>query len=116
MRIYLSSSRHLRRRIKDHSGGTAKRLAKQQDASINKLPDRYKRLNAIYQFWDTNELSDLLPSRAIDATFHAEQVQLANTASARLYVFFCFSTKLWDAFNDDTAKLRKGLRILHGGL
>jgi hypothetical protein len=92
----------------------AKRLAKQQDAS--KLPDKYKHLNAIYQFWNTSELSDLLPSRATDATFHAEQVRLANSASARMYAFFCFSTKLWDVFNDDMAKLRKGQRILHGGL
>ena len=89
-------------------------MAKGLDSS--KLPDKFKHLNAIYQFWNTQVLPDLLPSRTTDSEVHKEQVQLANAVSARVYVFFCYSTKIWDAYNDDKAKLRKGLRFLHGGL
>jgi hypothetical protein len=99
--------------LKDILEEQARRLAKGLDAS--KLPEKYKHLNAIYQFWNTEELADLLPGRTTDAGYQ-EQVQLLKTVSARMYSFFCYSTKIWDAFNDDKAKLRRGLRILHGGL
>ena len=33
-----------------------------------------------------------------------------------VYGFFCYSTKVWDEFNDNVLKLRKKARILRGGL
>ncbi len=32
------------------------------------------------------------------------------------YGFFSYSTNLWDEFNDKLAKLRKGWRVIRGGL
>jgi hypothetical protein len=34
----------------------------------------------------------------------------------RVYVFMCYSTNLWDDYNDNSLSLRKGSRILRGGI
>jgi hypothetical protein len=34
----------------------------------------------------------------------------------KAYGYFGYSVKLWDQFNDTIAKLRKGMRVLRGGL
>ena len=34
----------------------------------------------------------------------------------KLRIFLCFSTDLWDSYNDNVVNLRKGHRLLHGGL
>jgi hypothetical protein len=84
-----------------------KRLAeKQQDTS--KLPDKYKRLNAVYGFWDTTKLLEMEEDAKIQALIQQYKV--------KAYGFFGYSVKLWDQFNDSIAKLRKGMRILRGGL
>ena len=33
-----------------------------------------------------------------------------------VYGFFCYTTNIWDIYNDEEVGLRKGLRILRGGL
>ena len=83
-----------------------KLITKQQDAS--KLPDKYKKLNAVYGFWDMAALSEL--------TDVANTKTLIGDYRIKAYGFFGYSVKLWDQFNDTSAKLRKGMRILRGGL
>jgi len=83
-----------------------KLLEKQQDPS--KLPDKFKKLNAVYGFWDTKALADMEDSKEVKS--------LISDFNVRAYGFFGYSVKLWDQFNDNVAKLRKGMRILRGGL
>jgi len=42
--------------------------------------------------------------------------QLIKKYKPYVYSFQCYSTDVWDKFNDDIAKLRRGGRILRGGL
>jgi hypothetical protein len=44
------------------------------------------------------------------------QATLLKSFSATAYAFLCYTTDVWDAYNDDIVKLRKKLRILRGGL
>jgi len=41
---------------------------------------------------------------------------LIDEFTINAYGYFCYSTSVWDRLNDDKAKLRKGMRILKGGL
>lgn len=45
-----------------------------------------------------------------------EMIDLIERYKITAYGFFGFSTTLWDQFNNNIAKLRKGTRILKGGL
>lgn len=87
-----------------------KRIAKQLDAS--KLPDKYKKLNGIYKVWDNNGIIQLLTLRNADTA----EIDLATKHGATAYGFFCYSVKVWDQYSDELLKLRKGQRILRGGL
>lgn len=44
------------------------------------------------------------------------KVELARKYVATAYGFFCYSVKVWDHYNDQILHLRKGQRILRGGL
>jgi len=81
-------------------------IQKQQDPS--KLPDKYRKLNAVYGFWDSEALSSFLEDK--------NAKELISNFDIKAYGYFGYSVKLWDQFNDSVAKLRKGMRILRGGL
>ena len=83
-----------------------KLIQKQQDPS--KLPDRFRKLNAVYGFWSTEKLAELVDD--------ADTKGLVEGYKMKAYGYFGYSVKLWDQFNDTIANLRKGLRILKGGL
>jgi hypothetical protein len=76
------------------------------------VPAKYKKLNGIYNFWSTE---DLLKDPSF-GHYGAEQRKIISDLKLQLYAFFCFSTSLWDQYNDKEAQLREGMRILHGGL
>lgn len=81
-----------------------------------KKPDKFSQLNAIYGTWTADELlSDQSPIN-LKAVLDDEGKALLKASEVTMYVFFCYSTSLWDNFNDRVAKLRKGNRILRGGL
>ena len=42
--------------------------------------------------------------------------ELAEKYQACFYGFFGYSTDIWDTYNDSVLKLRKGSRILKGGI
>ena len=96
--------------LRDVLSEQEKRIEKNLDPS--KLSDRFKEQNAIYQIWDTGSLVKLFPGAADEGSR-----DLVTKYSIEAYGFFCYSTKIWDYFNDSVAKLRKGQRILlKGGL
>jgi hypothetical protein len=86
-----------------------KLLINGRDASD--LPQKFYKLNGIYEYFDTSELMTL-PTKRI----HQEQKELIETYKITAYGYFLYSTDIWDSFNDKIAKLRKGYRILKGGL
>ena len=83
-----------------------KLIKRQQDPS--KLPDRFRKLNAVYGIWNTEKLLELTENESSKALISAYKI--------KAYGYFGYSVKLWDQFNDTVANLRKGMRVLRGGL
>lgn len=70
---------------------------------------KYRNSNGIYDIYDTSKLIEL-------AKLSQDDIELCNRYNTSAYGYFAYSTEVWDQLNDRKAKLRKGLRILRGGL
>ncbi len=88
------------------------RAAKRQD--LSKVPPRFTGLNGLWGEW-TGE--DVLKDRSpIKSSLNAQEEAMIGDLGLKIYVFMGFSTDLWDHYSDEMLKLRKGSRILRGGL
>ena len=77
---------------------------------MSKLPDKFKNLNGIYALWKTEDIVSI-------ASFQDEAaVDLIKKFAMQAYGFFCYSVGVWDQYNDESLKVRKGQRLLRGGL
>jgi len=79
-----------------------------QDSNPNNIPSKFKNLNAIYSFFDKDKLLDMLSKN--------NYKNLIEQYSIHAYGYFCYSTRVLDEFSDKIAGLRKGMRIIRGGL
>ncbi|MCO7627111.1 ATP-binding protein [Pseudomonas fluorescens] len=111
--------------IVNRSGSIMDFLADQQrkvEAGGNpgKIAPKFKGLNGLWGQWTTAELlGDKIGSVACPIrlqSLDAEEKALARSAGVSIYVYLAFSTDLWDNINDKQLQLRKGARVLHGGL
>ncbi|MGY3807854.1 hypothetical protein ACWNG8_12155 [Aeromonas veronii] len=93
--------------LKDILAIQSRLISEGRDASV--IPTKYTKSNGIYEFFKTDELIDL---RQKDDEFH----ELINKYKIEAYAYFTYSTSVWDQFNDVLAKLRKGYRVIKGGL
>ena len=82
-------------------------IAKGADASA--IPQKYKKSNGIYEFFSTEDIISFRPN---DDKFMERIIEYEVEA----YGYFTYSTAVWDQLNDVHAKLRKGYRVLKGGL
>jgi Histidine kinase-, DNA gyrase B-, and HSP90-like ATPase len=80
----------------------------------SKLPDKYSKLNGLYSNWDYQDI--ISEKGELKSEFTETERTLAGKYKLNIYGFFCYSTDIWDKYNDDTLKLRKKGRILHGGI
>lgn len=71
--------------------------------------DKFRKSNGIYEVYACDEALGL-------ARLSAEETSLAKDHDVTAYGYFAYSTEIWDQLNDKKAKLRKGLRIIRGGL
>ncbi|NVO22636.1 ATP-binding protein [Donghicola mangrovi] len=76
---------------------------------VSRAIDKFRKSNGI---WEAYALADI---EAI-ANFNESELELATRHKMSAYGYFVYSTEVWDQVNDKKAKLRKGLRILRGGL
>ena len=83
-----------------------KLIKEKKDASA--IPGRYLKSNGIYEFYSNDAV------RTLRNDEHYEE--LVSQYEIRAYGYFTYSTSVWDQLNDDVAKLRKGYRVLRGGL
>src|SRR5258708_1940738 len=83
-----------------------------QGKDPNRLPDVYKNLNGLFNFWKPE---DLLKGE-FDKAFSGNEAELIKSYRVNCYGFMCYSTDIWDTYNDDVIKLRKGFRLLRGGV
>lgn len=81
-----------------------------QGRDVLALPNKFNKSNGIYEFFSTKELKTL--RKADDQ----ESLDLIEEYKIEAYGYFAYSTAIWDQFNDTLAQLRKGYRVLRGGL
>ncbi|WP_035054503.1 ATP-binding protein [Andreprevotia chitinilytica] len=93
-----------------------KKIANGQDAA--KIPPKFTGLNGLWGQWTATQLVDnpVESFCPIRLSLDAEERLLAKVAGLSIYVYLAFSTDLWDNLNDVQLKLRKGLRVLRGGI
>lgn len=94
-------------RVSDINKAQKELIDQGKDAS--KLPPKFKKLNGVYDYWNSESLKNLVQS--------SEDKELIDKYGIWAYGFFCYSAvRVFDRFNDETAGLRKKQRILRGGL
>lgn len=94
-------------RVEDITSAQNSLLSQGKDAS--KLPPKFKKLNGVYEFWT--------PAQLLVMASNAADKELIEQYGVWAYGFFCYSAvQVLDRFSDEVAKLRKGQRILKGGL
>lgn len=82
-----------------------------------RIPPKFKGLNGLWGSWSASEiLKDVESDCPIQPRLEEDEKALARTSGLSLYVYLAFSTDLWDSLSDSQLKLRKGIRLLHGGL
>ncbi|NKF50790.1 ATP-binding protein [Shewanella sp. WXL01] len=94
--------------LKDVTQLQAKLVSQGKDASA--IPTKYTKSNGIYEFFSSEDL------KALRLSSDKEYIDLINSYKVEAYGYFTYSTKVWDQLNDGLAKLRKGYRVLKGGL
>ena len=82
----------------------------------SKLPQKYSNLYGVYKYWNTDSFISKEDEFGKRFRLNDEQKQLVTEYNLRCYGFFCYTTRLWDIYNDSNIKIRKGERILKGGL
>ncbi len=104
--------------------GSLVEFLKQQTAKVkagvdpSKIPPRFSKLNGLWGHWSNEELLGEHGDAycPIKPRLSPEEKSLAVDSGVSIYVYLAFSTELWDNINDKILKLRKGQRVLHGGL
>jgi len=103
----LGKTADLREFLKDQ----ANRAAKNQD--LAKIPPKFTNLNGMWGEWTGTEI--LSGATPLNPAWSAGEKELMQELDPRIYVFMCYSTDLWDDYNDNVLKLRKGTRICAAG-
>lgn len=88
------------------------RATKHQD--LSKIPHKFTGANGMWGVWSGDEI--LAGTAPLNPRLDEAEKALVRELGVRLYAFLCYSTELWDEYNDAHLKLRKGYRLLHGGL
>jgi hypothetical protein len=104
----LGKTADLRDFLKDQAARAEKGL------DISKVPPKFSNLNGIWGEWTGDEI--LANKSPLKPKLEDEEKNLINSLKLQIYVFMCYSTDLWDDYNDKRLNLRKGSRIIDGGL
>jgi len=74
----------------------------------------FKRLDALWDIWDKGAI--LAENSPFVSALDEEARTLIEKHNVIVYAVFLRSAKIWGEFNDDVLRLRKGQRLIHGGL
>lgn len=83
---------------------------------VTKIPQKYQKLNGIWGEWTGDEILDKDSDCPVNPQLSDEERDLARELDLKLYVYMSYSTEVWDWYNDTKLRLRKGARLLKGGL
>jgi hypothetical protein len=90
----LGKTADLRDFLKDQKA----RSEKNQD--ISKIPPKFTNLNGIWGEWTAKEILD--GTTPLNPAWDANEKALMQDLDPRVYVFMCYSTNLWDDYNDNS--------------
>ena len=99
--------------IRDYLSDLKKRVEKGRD--VTKIPPKFKNLHGIWGEWSGEEIL-VSKTSPISVRLEENEIKLALELDLSLNIFLAFSTDLWDSYNDKKLGLRKGHRVLRGGL
>lgn len=85
---------------------------KGRDTSL--LPADYQKLNGLYNFWKSDDVIN--NKNGLQLELDEQEKRLVESFKPSIYGFMCYSTNILDELSDTILKLRKGSRILRGGL
>lgn len=100
--------------ITEYRADIKDRVAKGKD--LSKIPPKFKSLNGIWGEWSGDEILDPKSECPIVPRLDESERALVHELGLKIKIFLAFSTDLWDSLNDKKLGLRKGHRLLHGGL
>jgi len=92
----------------------ADKIPGDSQTKLLKLEPEYKRLHCVYDIWGKDEI--LSEDSYFYSALSDEQKEIVERHNVIVYAAFLHSAKLWTEFNDEVLGLRKGQRIIHGGL
>jgi hypothetical protein len=87
----------------------AQRKAIEVGKDPTKAISKFRNSNGVYEAFS---YEDVLKVSALTK----DELELAERHNVTAYGYFTYSVEVWDQVNDKKAKLRKGLRIIRGGL
>lgn len=93
---------------------SAREEREKQNRDPNKLPGKYFEREGLYEYWDTKSL--IADNIGVGTKLDDDQKKLASDYNLKCYAFFCYTTKMWDKYNEEELGVRKGRKILTGGL
>ena len=93
---------------------SARAAREEENKDPGKLPGKYFEREGLHETWDTNAL--ISHERGVGAKLDDDQKKLASDYNLKCYAFFCYTTKMWDKYNEEELGVRKGRKILTGGL
>jgi hypothetical protein len=89
----------------------------QRGHDVSRIPPKYRALNGIWGEWTAEEILDSSATSPINVrSLEENEVKLTRELGIKLRIFLGYSTDLWDNYNDNLLKLRRGHRLLRGGL
>ena len=101
--------------IREYLVDQRRRVERGQDVST--IPPKFRQLNGIWGEWSADEILDSSSGCPINPrNLDDNEKDLILDLGLALHIFLGFSTSLWDNYNDNEIELRKGNRLLRGGI
>ena len=89
--------------------------AAQSGKDTSNPPRKFQKLNGVWAKWNASQIVDndtVFDGMRLDDS----EINLIRSLNVQLYFFLGYSIDLWDDFNDRKLELRRGSRVLKGGL
>ena len=93
---------------------SARAVREEENKDPGKLPGKYFEREGLHEYWDTKSL--ISDDKGVGTKLGDDQKELARQHNLKCYAFFCYTTKMWDKYNEEELGVRKGRKILTGGL
>lgn len=92
---------------------TKTKLAQQNKDPFQDLPGSLRKLRGIYDQWSVEAI---LKSGALKNYLDDNQTELLKNLNPSIYGFYSYSLSLWKHYNEDVLELRKGFKVMKGGI